>query len=104
MQKRRYSPEFKQGAVEQVKQPSISCAQVARELGIAANLLARCKREADQGGGCVFGGTGSPGDEEMAQLKRELARVKEERDFFAKRQRSLPGSRPEVPGDSALSQ
>lgn len=83
MQKRRkYSPEFKQGAVEQASQPGVSCAQVARELGIGANLLSRWKRESDQGGERAFGGTGSPRDEEMAKLKRELARVKKERDFL----------------------
>ncbi len=83
MQKRRkYSPEFKQGAIEQTNQPGVSCAQVARELGIAANLLTRWKREAGQRGSHAFGGAGSPRDEELARLKRELARVKKERDFL----------------------
>ncbi|CAG0939367.1 hypothetical protein GALLN_00588 [Gallionellaceae bacterium] len=80
--RRKYSPEFKRGAVEQVRQPGISCAQVARELGISANVLTRWKREAEQDGRNAFGGSGSPRDEEMARLKRELARVKKERDFL----------------------
>lgn len=85
MQKRRkYSPEFKQGAAEQANQPGVSCAQVARELGIAANLLSRWTREADRDGGAAFKGTGSPRDVEVAKLKRELARVKKERDFLRK--------------------
>ena len=37
----KYSPEFKQGAVEQVNRPGVTCAQLARELGINANLLTR---------------------------------------------------------------
>ena len=84
MQKRRkYSQEFKQGAVEQARQPGVSCAEVARDLGIAANLLSRWKREADAGGGYkAFTGAGHPRDEEVARLKRELARVKKERDFL----------------------
>ena len=83
MQKRKkYSPEFKQGAVEQANQPGVSCAQVARELGIGANLLTRWRREAEQNGADTFVGTGSPRDEEVARLKRELARVKKERDFL----------------------
>lgn len=45
--RRKYSPEFKKGAVEQVRQPGVSCAQVARELGVGANLLSRWQREAD---------------------------------------------------------
>ena len=35
-----YSAEFKHGAVEQTKQHGVSCAQVARELGIRENLRA----------------------------------------------------------------
>jgi transposase len=80
--RRRYSPEFKRGAVEQTRQPGISCAQVARELGIGANLLTRWKREAQAEGARVFGGTGNARDEEVARLKRELTRVKKERDFL----------------------
>jgi len=80
--RRQYSVEFKQGAVEQTRQPGVSCAQVARELGIGANLLSRWRREADQVGIRAFGGTGNARDEEMAALKRELARVKKERDFL----------------------
>ncbi len=80
--RKRFSQEFKRGAVEQASQPGVSCAQVARELGIAANLLSRWKREADSEGHHAFGGSGKPRDEEVARLKRELARVKKERDFL----------------------
>lgn len=79
--RRKYSPQFKQGAVEQVRQPGVSCAQVARELGVGANLLTRWRREFE-GSPSAFGGTGTPRDEEVAKLKRELARVKKERDFL----------------------
>ena len=80
--RKKYSPEFKRGAVEQANQPGVSCAQVARELGIEANVLSRWKREAAAGKAPAFTGTGKPRDEELAQLKRELARVKKERDFL----------------------
>ena len=80
--RRKYSLEFKQGAVEQVRQPGVSCAQVARELGVAPALLARWKRESAARGHQAFAGTGNPRDEELALLKRELARVKKERDFL----------------------
>jgi transposase len=80
--RRKYSPEFKQGAVEQIRQSGVGCAQVARELGIGANFLTRWRREAEADGRGAFGGTGSPRDEEVARLKRELARVKKERDFL----------------------
>jgi transposase len=80
--RRKYSPEFKQGAVEQVRQPDVSCTQVARELGIETSILARWQREADAQGQRAFGGSGKPRDEEVASLKRELARVKKERGFL----------------------
>ena len=80
--RRKFSAEFKQGAVEQASQPGVSCAQIARELGIGANLLTRWKREARTQGTGAFKGTGVPRDEELARLKRELARVKKERDFL----------------------
>ena len=32
--RRKYSPEFKRGALEQARQPGISCAQLSLELGI----------------------------------------------------------------------
>ena len=80
--RRKFSAEFKRGAVEQASKPGVSCAQVARELGIRDNLLTRWKREIEHKGKVTFGGTGTPRDEELAHLKRELARVKKERDFL----------------------
>jgi transposase len=80
--RRKFSVEFKRDALEQANQPGVSCAQVARELGIRDNLLTRWKREAASLGNSAFAGTGMPRDEELAHLKRELARVKKERDFL----------------------
>lgn len=78
--RRKYSTEFKQGAVEQARHPGVSCAQIARELGVGANLLTRWKREVE--GARAFNGTGNPKDVEVARLKRELSRVTKERDFL----------------------
>lgn len=55
---------------------------MARELGIGANLLTRWRREAENAGSQSFVSTGTPCDEELAALKRELAGVKKERDFL----------------------
>ena len=57
-------------------------AQIARELGIGANILSRWRRELSQDGEKTFQGPGKARDEEMLRLKRELVRVKKERDFL----------------------
>lgn len=53
----KFKPEFKQGAVEQANQPGVSCGQIARELGIGANLLTRWMREAQAQDAGAFKGT-----------------------------------------------
>jgi transposase len=54
--KREYTAEFNRKAVLQTQHPEVSCAQIARELGINPKVIGR--------------------------WKRELARVKKERDFL----------------------
>ena len=80
--RRQYSPEFKREAIAVTQQPGVSCRQIALEIGINPNLLSRWKREAEAIKGQAFQGSGNARDDEVAQLKRELARVKKERDFL----------------------
>lgn len=80
--RKKYSPEYKREAIELVRRSGSSCRQVALELGINPNMLSRWVREAEAGSSKVFSGTGNPRDEELARLKRELARVTRERDFL----------------------
>jgi transposase len=78
----RYSQEFKREAVAMASQPGVTCRQVALEIGVNPNLLTRWKRELEEVPAKAFKGSGTPRDEELARLKRELARVKKERDFL----------------------
>ena len=80
--RRRFSEEFKREAVGLANQPGVTKAQVGRELGVNPNLLTRWSRQLQVAGSKSFPGQGHPRDEEMALLKRELARVKKERDFL----------------------
>ncbi len=80
--RRKFSEEFKREAVALANQPGITKAQVGRELGVNPNLLTRWSRQLRESGTKAFSGAGRPRDEEMAALKRELARVKKERDFL----------------------
>ena len=82
VRRRKFSDEYKREAVRLATQPGVSKSQVAQELGINANLLARWCRDFAANGAAAFPGQGKPRDEEMASLKRELARVKKERDFL----------------------
>ena len=80
--RRKFSDEYKREAVRLATQPGVTKSQVGRELGINANLLGRWCKDYSANGGAAFSGQGKPRDEEMASLKRELARVKKERDFL----------------------
>jgi len=80
--RRKFSDEYKREAVQMATQPGVTKSQVARELGINANLLGRWCRDCQANGAAAFPGQGKPRDEEMASLKRELSRVKKERDFL----------------------
>lgn len=80
--RRKFSSEFKREAVKLTHQPGVSCSQIALEIGVAPNLLSRWKREAEATNDKAFQGSGNPRDEEVARLKRELARVTKERDFL----------------------
>ena len=82
MQRRRYSDEFKREAVQLTQDPGVTMAQIARDLGIGAGLLGRWVKEFREAGPSAFPGKGVPRDKELTDLKRELARVKKERDFL----------------------
>jgi len=81
-QRRKFSAEYKREAVAMLESPGVSVSQIATELGIGATVLGRWRRELRQGPTQAFGGNGRPRDEELALLRRELARVTKERDFL----------------------
>ena len=80
--RRKYSAEFKGEAVALAHQPGVTKAQIGRELDINPNMITRWQRELAANGSKAFPGQGHALDEEIMQLKRELARVKKERDFL----------------------
>ena len=81
--RRRYTEEFKREAVRLVRESTRPVAQVARELGTSDNVLYRWtaehrRLEAHGTTRAVQRGEA----EELARMKRELARVTQERDFL----------------------
>ena len=81
--RRKYSKEFKLEAVRMANTPGMTLQQLGEELGVNAHLLGKWRKQLQaEGEKSAFPGQGNPRDEEMAALKRELARVKKERDFL----------------------
>jgi transposase len=60
----------------------VTLKQIGEELYINANMIGRWRRELGKYGSKTFVGQGKPRYEEVMALKRELARVKKERDFL----------------------
>ena len=85
-QRRRYSPEFKLEAARMVVDQGHSVSEVAERLGIHRNLLQGWKKKYEAEGPQAFTGEGRvrPDDQELRDLKRELARVRQERDILKK--------------------
>ena len=87
MQKRQtYSKEFKLEAVRLLDTTDKPAAELARELGIKRNQLYKWQDQLQTKGQDAFPGKGrrAEKDDEIARLKRELERVKEERDILKK--------------------
>ncbi len=79
---KRYSPEFKREALMRASEEGVTDIIVCEELGINARQLRRWRDEFRLLGDDAFPGQGRNRDEELTQLKRELAKVKLERDFL----------------------
>lgn len=84
--RRRFTREFKQETVELILNGNRSIGDVCSDLEIHRNTISRWIKEYKENGRDAFPGNGKllPADEEIRQLKRELARVKEERDILKK--------------------
>lgn len=88
--RRRFTQEFKLEAVRLAAMGDRPVSEVARELGIGAELLRQWKRQAEARVGHapsdIFPGNGKlmSQDEEIRRLRRENAVLREERDILGK--------------------
>jgi len=78
-QRRKFSEEFKREAVGLTRQPGVNVAQIAKDVGVNANLLWRWRRELEVHGKKSFPGAGVARDQEIVAHKRELARVRNDK-------------------------
>ena len=87
MQKRRkFSRAFKLEAVRLVKERGASVAQAARDLDLHENVLRKWIREVSADPQQAFPGQGQmkPEQLEIARLRKEVAKLKAERDILKK--------------------
>ena len=86
-QRARFSKDFKLEAVRLLELGQKPATQLALELGIKRNQLYKWQEQLQARGEAAFPGRGRPAsdkDAEIARLKKELARVQEERDILKK--------------------
>ncbi len=85
-ERKRYDQQFKMDTVSLVINGGRTVAEVARDLGINANVLYRWKRELTRERSEAFPGKGrlGPQEEELRRLRRELEQVKEDREILKK--------------------
>ena len=79
-----YSREFKEQAVELLNTSGKPGNQIEAELGIGSGAIYRWRRQLEEEGQQAFPGKGNERDKELAELRRELAEVQEERDILRK--------------------
>jgi len=86
MQRRKFAREFKLEAVRLVRERGVSVAQAARDLDVHENVLRKWVREFASDPGQAFPGNGQmkPEQLEIERLRRELAKLKAERDILKK--------------------
>ena len=86
MQRRRFSREFKLEAVRLVRDRGVTATQAARDLDVHVNVLRKWVKEFGQDPAHAFPGHGQmkPEQQEIERLRREIARLKAERDILKK--------------------
>ena len=81
--RRIFTKEFKESAIELYQSSGRTAKEIAEELGFERSNLSRWIREKEEGEAKalkVFPGQGTPRDEEMARLRKEVADLRESSD------------------------
>lgn len=84
--RRKFSTEFKHEAVRLVRERGVSIAQAARDLDVHQSVLRAWVRAVAEDAKQAFPGVGQqkPEAAELTRLRREVARLKMERDILKK--------------------
>jgi transposase len=86
MERRKFGREFKIEAVRLVKERGVSVAQAARDLDVHENVLRKWIKEFGRDPSQAFPGLGQmkPEQLEIERLRREVAKLRAERDILKK--------------------
>ena len=86
MQRRVFSREFKLEAVKLVTERGVAVVQAARDLDVAESVLRRWMRDVAADARHAFPGHGQvrPEQQEIDRLRREVAKLRAERDILKK--------------------
>jgi transposase len=86
VKRRQFSKEFKREAVRLVRERGVSVAEAARDLDLHENVLRKWVRAVEDDPLQAFPGHGQmkPEQAEIARLKKEVAKLKMERDILKK--------------------
>jgi transposase len=81
---RPYPKEFREGALQLVREGERPVAQIAHDLGIAESCLRRWIKQAELDTGQREDGLSTNEREELRRLRRENARLKQEKEILRK--------------------
>jgi transposase len=86
MERRKFTREFKLEAVKLVRERGVAVAQAARDLGVHGTVLRRWVQECTGDSQQAFPGQGQmkPDQLEIERLRREVTKLKAERDILKK--------------------
>lgn len=86
MERRKFTREFKLEAVQLITERGVTVAQAARDLGVHGAVLRRWVKDRAADPPHAFPGQGQmkPEQSELARLRREVLKLKAERDILKK--------------------
>ena len=96
----KYTPEFRQQVVELVRAGRVP-AQLAKEFDLSAWTVGHWVKQAERDEGKGDGGLTTAEREELAQLRRENKKLKEERDILSKAAAWFANEKPATPKRSS---
>jgi len=82
--RKKYNKEFKLDAIRLCEESGLRQRDFEREMGIGEGCISHWRRELKETEELAFPGKGSPRDHEIARLKREIERLRQERDILKK--------------------